>query len=125
MSFGAAYTLNSLPGHPRLFTQYDYASGDSQPADGIHRTFDTMHPTAHDRFGITDLFGWQNIAAARGGLTIEPRHRWTISTQYLNFSLAKAADGLYNSSGGLILRDPTGRSGTHIGQEVDCTHGMS
>ena len=118
-SLGAAYTVNSLLWHPRLFTQYDYASGDSQPADGIHRTFDTMYPTAHDRFGITDLFGWQNIAAARGGLTIEPRNRWTISTQYLNFSLAKAADGLYNSSGGLILRDPTGRSGTHIGQEVD------
>ena len=88
-NFGAAYTVNSLPWHPRLFTAYDYASGDSQPTDGIHRTFDTMYPTAHDRFGITDLFGWQNIAAARGGLTIEPRHRWTISAQYLNFSLAR------------------------------------
>jgi hypothetical protein len=111
--------MDSLQWHPRVFAQYDFATGDGEPSDRIHRTFDTMYPTAHDRFGITDLFGWQNIAAARGGITVEPRHRWTISTQYLNFSLAAAADGLYNSSGGLLFRDATGKSGTHIGKEVD------
>jgi hypothetical protein len=118
-SLGVAYRMDSLQWHPRVFAQYDFATGDGQPSDRIHRTFDTMYPTAHDRFGITDLFGWQNIAAARGGITVEPRHRWTISTQYLNFSLAAAADGIYNSSGGLILRDVTGKSGTHIGEEID------
>jgi hypothetical protein len=118
-SFGVTYRMDSLRWHPRVFGQYDFASGDAQPSDSIHRTFDTMYPTAHDRFGITDLFGWQNIAATRGGITVEPRRRWTISTQYLNFSLAVAADGIYNSSGGLILRDATGKSGTHIGEEVD------
>ena len=31
---------------PRIFSQYDYAS----------KGFETMYPTAHDRFGITDQF---------------------------------------------------------------------
>jgi hypothetical protein len=104
---------------PRAFWQADYASGDKNPTDGVHGTFDTMYPTAHDRFGMTDLFGWQNIIAERAGLTIEPRRRWTVTAQYLDFWLASANDALYNTSGGVIVRDTSGKSGTHIGQEAD------
>jgi len=83
-NFGAAHAFNTVRWRPRLFGQYDFASGDDWPHDGVHNTFDTMYPTAHDRFGITDQFGWQNIVAIRGGMTIEPHRRWTISTQYLD-----------------------------------------
>jgi hypothetical protein len=118
-TFGAGYRVDRIWSKPRVFWQYDYASGDANPKDGEHGTFDTMYPTAHDRFGITDQFGWQNIVAARAGVTIEPRHRWTITGQYLDFWLASATDALYNTSGGVIVRDTTGNSGTHIGQEAD------
>jgi hypothetical protein len=118
-SIGAGYRIGSLWGAPRFFTQYDYASGDRNPTDGRHGTFDTMYPTAHDRFGIADQFGWQNIVAGRAGLTIEPRHRWSITGQYLDFWLASATDAAYNTSGVAIVRDATGKSGTHLGREVD------
>ena len=118
-TFGAGYRINQVYWHPRLFAQYDYAGGDKNPTDGRHGTFDTMYPTAHDRFGITDQFGWQNIRAARAGFTIEPRRRWTVTAQYVDFWLASARDSLYNTSGGSIVRDSTGKSGTHIGEEVD------
>jgi hypothetical protein len=78
-----------------------------------------MYPTAHDRFGITDQFGWQNIMAWRAGATIIPYRRWSVSAQYLNLQLANANDGAYNSSGGLILRDPTGKFGRDLGKEFD------
>jgi hypothetical protein len=116
---GAAYSFNTVPWRPRIFGQYDFASGDRNPKDGVHGTFDTMYPTAHDRFGITDQMGWQNIRAGRGGITLEPHYRWTLSAQYLNFSLAAATDGMYNTSGGLLFRDSSGKSGTHIGEEFD------
>jgi hypothetical protein len=118
-TFGSAYRFNSLYLKPRIFGQYDYASGDKNPNDGVHGAFDTMYPTAHDRFGITDQFGWQNIVAARGGITLEPRRRWTVTAQYLDFWLASATDSLYNISGSSIVRDATGRSGTHVGEEFD------
>ena len=118
-SGGVAYRFDYAPVHPRLFAQYDFASGDKSPADGTHEAFDTMYPTAHDRFGMLDVVGWQNLKSSRGGATIEPRNRWTITTQYLDFWLASANDALYNSSGGSIVRDATGRSGTHVGEEVD------
>ena len=118
-TFGAGYRFNRLYFHPRIFGQYDYASGDKNPNDGTHGAFDTMYPTAHDRFGVTDQFGWQNIEAERGGLTIEPRRRWTVTAQYLDFRLASATDSLYNTSGGTIARDAAGKSGRHIGEEFD------
>jgi hypothetical protein len=116
---GLGYTLASLNWKPRLFAGYDYASGDKNPTDGTHGTFDTMYPTAHDRFGIADQFGWQNIVAWRAGATITPRRRWSVTAQYLNLWLASATDAAYNSSGGVILRDPTGKSGRHLGEELD------
>jgi hypothetical protein len=116
---GLGYTVTRLGWKPRFFAGYDYASGDKNPADGIHATFDTMYPTAHDRFGIADQFGWQNIVAGRAGATIIPHRRWSVTAQYLDLWLASAKDAAYNSSGGVILRDPTGKSGTHLGQELD------
>ncbi len=116
---GLGYRFDQAALHPRLFGQYDYASGDRNPGDGTHGTFDTMYPTAHDRLGMLDQFGWQNIQSTRVGATIEPRHRWTLTAQYLDFWLASASDALYNSSGGIIVRDTSGRSGTHVGEEFD------
>lgn len=118
-TFGGGYQFNRLYWYPRVFTQYDYASGDKNPTDGVHGAFDTMYPSAHDRFGIADLFGWQNIVAERAGLIVEPHRRWTVTGQFINLGLASASDSLYNSSGGSIVRDVTGRSGTHVGQEID------
>jgi hypothetical protein len=118
-TFGAGYRFDETFWHPRTFAQYDYASGDKNPNDGTHGTFDTMYPTAHDRFGITDQFGWENIVAGRAGVTIEPRRRWTVTAQYLDFWLASATDSLYNTSGGSIVRDTSGRWGTHVGEEYD------
>ena len=116
---GIGYSVPKIPLKPRFFAGYDYASGDKNPKDGVRNTFDTMYPTAHDRFGITDQFGWQNIIAGRVGGTLQPFNRWTITAQYLDFWVASKTDGIYNTSGGLIARDATGQSGSHIGTEFD------
>lgn len=116
---GASYRFDGVISKPRVFSQYDYASGDKNPNDGVHGTFDTMYPTAHDRFGISDQFGWQNIKAIRGGVTIEPHNRWTVTAQFLDFWLASATDAVYNTSGVAIVRDAAGTAGSHIGEEAD------
>ena len=74
---GLAYRFARCYWKPRMFSQYDYASGNKNADDGMHGAFDTMYPTAHDRFGISDQFGWQNIQAVRAGVTVEPHRRWT------------------------------------------------
>jgi len=116
---GIGYRFAGLYWKPRAFTQYDFASGDKNPHDGVHGAFDTMYPTAHDRFGVSDQFGWQNIKAIRAGVTIEPHNRWTVTGQWLDFWLASATDSLYNTSGGSIVRSTNGTAGTHVGNEAD------
>lgn len=117
-SDGIAYQLSSWWAQPRFFTQFDYASGNSNPAGTVHRTFDAVYPTSHDRFGITDVLGWQNIQALRGGGTISPHLRWSVTAQYLDFHLAQANDALYGSSGNSLGHgNPV--IGSHIGDEAD------
>ncbi len=116
---GAAYQFLNAAAKPRIFTQYDYATGNSNPAhNATHTTFDTIEPTAHDRFGISDLFGWQNIEAVRVGTTVEPHRRLSFTTQGLDFWAADALDSIYNTSGSAIVTNKTNH-GRHLGAEVD------
>ncbi|MDR3771836.1 MAG: alginate export family protein [Terracidiphilus sp.] len=116
---GAAYQFNDVAAKPRIFAQFDYASGNGNPAhNATHATFDTIYPTAHDRFGITDLFGWQNIEAARAGTTVEPYRRLTFTVQGLDFWAASAVDSIYNTSGSAIVTNKTDH-GRHVGAEID------
>ena len=116
---GAAYQFLNAAAKPRVFTQYDYASGNSNPAqNGKHSTFDTIEPTAHDRFGITDLFGWQNIESVRAGTTIEPHRRLTFTVQGLDFWAPSELDSVYNTSGSSIVFNKTAH-GHHVGAEID------
>ena len=39
--------------------------------------------------------------------------------QYHHFWLAEARDALYNAAGVAYRRDPTGQSGTDVGNEID------
>lgn len=118
-TLGVGYTAQSLSWTPRFFAGYDYASGDRNSSGRTHRAFDAMYPTAHDRFGITDQFGWQNIISWRIGATVLPRRRWSLTGQSLDLWLASATDAAYNTSGAMIFRDATGRSGKHLGKEFD------
>jgi hypothetical protein len=116
---GAAYQFLDVAGKPRFFAQYDYATGNSNPAlNKSHTTFDTIYPTAHDRFGITDLFGWQNIESVRAGATIEPHRRLTFTVQGLDIWAADALDSIYNTSGSAIVNNKTAH-GRHVGAEID------
>jgi hypothetical protein len=116
---GAAYQFLDVKAKPRIFAQYDYATGNHNPASSVkHTTFDTIYPTAHDRFGISDLFGWQNIEAVRAGTTIEPHRRLTFTVQGLDFWAPSALDSIYNTSGGSIVFNKTDH-GHHVGAEID------
>jgi hypothetical protein len=115
---GASYAFTSSRFRPRIFTQQDWASGNNTPSNGQHQTFDTIYPSAHDRFGIVDLFGWQNINAVRFGATFEPHRRLSVSAQGLDFWAVSALDSVYNTSGSAIVTNKV-NYGKHIGAEGD------
>ena len=113
------YKTGSSRWAPLLRPEYDFATGDRDPADGKHGTFELPYPTPHDKYGLADQVGWKNIHHL--GVTAEwkPRKGWTGQLRHHEWWLANRHDGLYNAGGTLLIRDVTGQSGRFVGREWD------
>ena len=79
------------PAQPRPFVEFNYASGDANPNDGMRGTFDQLYPTGHDKFGLADQVGWRNIHHLRGGLELKP-HGAVAADRQLSLVLARERD---------------------------------
>lgn len=124
----AGYTFKELPWTPRVGVEYDFASGDDDPSDKNHRTFDNLYPTNHNQgnYGFIDLVSWQNIHDFRGNIKVVPTNKLVVQVDYHYFLLDEEEDGWYFSSGGLAkARGAVGQSfasnDDNLGQEIDFT----
>lgn len=119
---GLGYTWTNAPGTPRLGLEYNFASGDSNPKDGTHGTFDNLFPSNHGLYGIMDFFSWQNMQNVRLGASIKPLRNLTVRLDGYAFWLANtqdyfyAANGAPRKTGGYAL-NPT--AGNYMGAELD------
>jgi hypothetical protein len=112
------HTLPSAAHRPRFFVEYNRASGQATLKDGDHNTFDSLFPSSHDKYGLTDLFCSSNIVHFRPGFQYTVRSRVKLGVAYNNFWLADARDGLYESAK-IFVQSTKGTAGTHVGQEGD------
>ncbi|MBV8728198.1 MAG: alginate export family protein, partial [Acidobacteriia bacterium] len=115
----AGYTITALRFRTRLFSGFDFASGDRNAHDGLHGTFDQLYPNIHDHLGLADQFARQNLKAVRTGARVWLRLDWILAAGWNDYWLASATDAYYNSSGSVVARDATGHAGTHIADEFD------
>ncbi|AEJ00597.1 hypothetical protein Nit79A3_0719 [Nitrosomonas sp. Is79A3] len=115
---GVGYRL-PLPMNPQAWIRYDFASGDSKSNDGRSNTFNQLFPFGHYYMGFLDRVGRQNIHDINAQFTLHPMPWFTFISQYHRFYLANNTDYLYNASGLATMRDPTGQSGSHVGDEID------
>ncbi|HJQ12147.1 MAG TPA: alginate export family protein, partial [Gemmatimonadaceae bacterium] len=113
------YSLAGVALTPRLWAEYNQATGDTDPTDNRKETFDQLYPTAHDKYGLTDLVGWQNMRHVRGGLDVAFNKSWSASARYNRYWLDDPHDALYNGIGAALARSITGAAGTDVGQEFD------
>jgi hypothetical protein len=115
----AGYTFANQAWKPRFSAEYNYASGDRDPHDGRVETFDQLYPTAHDKYGLTDLVGWRNIHDIRFGCDARPAARLKVWSNYHNWWLASPRDALYSGNSAVLAISADGSAGTHVGQEID------
>jgi hypothetical protein len=106
-------------GSVRVVGEYNYATGDDDPADGRRGTFDALYPTPHDKYGLADQVGWRNIHHVRAAVELAAVPRTPITAAYHSWWLDSATDGLYAPSGALIARVSGGAPGRHVGHEFD------
>lgn len=115
----AAYSF-AAPWTPRVYAEYNYASGDGAPSDGKLESFDDMYPTAHLYYGYNDLVGLRNLHNVRVGGSVVPWRRLTLSLDVHTFRLATPDDHLYNAAGAATVQVPAGGAAHgDVGREVD------
>lgn len=117
------YTFKDLAWKPRIGAAFDYATGDHNPRPGSSvGTFDQLFPLGHAWLGYLDLIGRQNINAFNLNLSAWPvPEKLNAKLAWHTFWLNAKEDFLYNAGGVAGRRDPTGRSGREVGQELDFT----
>jgi hypothetical protein len=111
------YTLPVPRLSPRVYLEFDYASGDTGPGGNVG-TFNQLFPNGHSYLGYIDYVGRPNIISASGGLSLTPVRGLILSLQQYVFWRASDRDAIYNKAGA-VLRPGTGTTARYVGAEVD------
>lgn len=93
------YTLSDVWAKPRLGAEFDYGSGDDNPKDGTHGTFDNLFPTNHKFYGMMDFASLQNIIDAGVNLSLHPCYQVSFTLMGNSLWLANTHDSFYQVNG--------------------------
>ena len=111
-----AYAFQA-PWKPRLAVEYSFASGDDDPDDGTHKTFDGAFGARDKMYGRMNLFCWRNLKDLEANLEVKPLKCLHLKAEVHRFELAERRDAWYLNQ--KLYRDPAGRSGDDVGKEFD------
>ena len=118
---GVGYNFD-LPMKPRIYAEYNFASGDGNSADNKIGTFQNLFPSNHKFYGIMDVFAWQNLHNAMLSFKVTPVKNVTAQVDYNAFWLADTNDVWYRANGVTAVRTPlakTRAASDYCGSEVD------
>ena len=122
-AFGASGKLGvTLPTawRPYVGGQYTWGSGDSNPADGVHGTFDGVYGGRDIFFyGYLNLFFWANLRDAEIDVRVTPHRALTGFLEFHHLALDSPTDAWYTTGLKPYRRNPTGGAGTDLGEELD------
>lgn len=105
---------------PRFSGQFTWGSGDRDPADGIHGTFDGVFGGADINFyGDLNLFFWANIRDYEWDLHLQPTRTTRLMLEHHYFTLDQPRDAWYTTGLSVLRRDVAGDSGTALGHEIN------
>ncbi|MCU1253696.1 MAG: hypothetical protein JWQ49_6725 [Edaphobacter sp.] len=118
----AGYSSQAIFLKPRLLGEYDYSSGNTRKDLTKINTFDQQYPSNHNAFGLTDLFGFQNIKEERINVDLLPAKHVTVLLQQEWLQVASRFDNIYSGSAATVVKAPTtGLLSDDIGREFDAS----
>jgi hypothetical protein len=117
--WNAGYTFRNARTQPRVFAEYNYASGNKNPDSNTWGTHDQIYPSGHDKISFADQFGRRNIEDVRTGVDEKVAAKWTLTEMFDDFWLATKNDAVYASSGAVAIAAQPGAASSHLGAELD------
>jgi len=112
------YTFEDSKWQPRIYFEFDYASGDDNPTDGKNKQFQTLFPTNHLWYGRADQVGWNNIMNFRLGVFFKPSAKWRVRIDYHHMMRPEEL-GAWQGVAGNVIRTGALGSSSHLADEVD------
>jgi len=114
------YNFKGLWAKPRLSLEYTYSSGDDDPDDGDHETFDVGYGVWGAWHGNQwSFFKWRNFQDLQVNLELWPVEGVHMVFGLHNYWLAEKEDAWYMNPH--LYRDPSGDSGRKVGETFDVT----
>ena len=118
---GGSYATG-LPGRLTFGAALNLGSGDDDPADGVHGTFDQLYPLGHAWYGYMDLFALQNLRNTEVTVEAALPRRARLRVALHDFALlAPGADAWYDAAGAVVHRAADAALSPRVGAELDVT----
>ena len=111
-----------LPGRPKIGAAFNLGSGDEDPHDGVHQTFDNLYPLNHVYYGTMDLFALQNLRNVEASVEAALPGGASVRVAYQHFALvAPGTDAWYNAAAGIVHAGGDPGVAADVGSEIDVT----
>jgi hypothetical protein len=107
---GVRWTMARRAWQPTLGAEYNFASGDRHPNDGVRQTFDQLYASWHDRWGLADQVGWKNMRHAAVTLALRPAASLEVNAAVNTLALATVRDAWYSVTGAKVVTNPRATS---------------
>lgn len=122
--WGVGYNWLKHSWKPRIGIQYNYATGDQDPADGDIETFQNLYPTNHLFYGYMDTTGWVNMHNPQLNISFSPTAKMKVMLDYHLYWNASNDDAWRRVNGVTGVRpvNAAARNASSFrGQEFDVT----
>lgn len=113
-----AWRFKTGPWTPKVFIEFNLATGDDDLHDGRAGTFNPLYQTTHDPYGILDLFRWQNMREIALGVDLAPTKTTKLNLQAHRYNLDSTRDAWYDSGGKALRRASGGTASDLVGDEA-------
>jgi len=128
LHLGGSVAVTPLAG-TRIGGAFNLGSGDDDPDDGVHRTFDNLYPLNHAFYGYMDFFALQNLRNLELTAEVPLPGGVTARIALQDFDLAEpGADVWYNAGAGIVRAASAGTAqstdaalSSDVGREIDFT----
>ncbi|MFK7863266.1 MAG: alginate export family protein [Pseudohongiellaceae bacterium] len=114
---GASYPL----GAGKAGVAYNFGSGDSDPNDSEHNTFDNLFPLNHAYYGFMDLFSLQNIHNFEATYSEKVLGKYSLRAALQGFWIAEEDTDSWYNAGLRPVRTANVNANSYAGSEIDLT----